>query len=537
VKRWRDGQMALRWCAAGMLEAKKQFRRVNGHLHLKALRTALEAHVAADVTPPSSTLRRRRWPHSQQAGGRHRNSTPVGTSSAQGQLGVNGSINTDTPAPVCEVNWASGNGSTVCPQKDILKDVIAISAGGFYSLAIVGKSAAGVDAAVAWGSNIGGALGNGTDTATISCGGNVCTPVPEYVCSAVTAPAPPTPVPALPTRCGASDALSGVHAVSAGIYNSLALLSASSSVAAGTVVAWGDNTYCEVGVGDYCNAASSTSGPGPSSFTGTNNCNPSTSTSPTNCAVQPMYVQADVSGNPLLSGVIQISAGGDQDLALLGANSSYGASAANMAISWGDNNDGQLGQGTSVGPDSCFDNNSSVNTSIICDWRPDLVVSGACPSPVADLSGVTSVSAGFFYSMAVVSNLSGGGTVCSWGGGGNGDLGNGASVNEDAPVAVHGVCGYGYLGGATAVSAGSGGNSIALVNPPFAATGTVVTWGDNSSGGLGISATTPCGGSTTPTSTDTPVNACALSVTSCPSTGFLSGVTAISAGGGFDVVK
>ena len=34
VKRWRDGQMALRWCAAGMVEASKQFRRVNGHLHL-----------------------------------------------------------------------------------------------------------------------------------------------------------------------------------------------------------------------------------------------------------------------------------------------------------------------------------------------------------------------------------------------------------------------------------------------------------------------------------------------------------------------
>src|SRR5680860_1119140 len=33
VKRWRDGQMALRWCAAGMVEASKQFRRVNGHLH------------------------------------------------------------------------------------------------------------------------------------------------------------------------------------------------------------------------------------------------------------------------------------------------------------------------------------------------------------------------------------------------------------------------------------------------------------------------------------------------------------------------
>jgi putative transposase len=43
VKRWRDGTMALRWCAAGMTEAGKQFRRVNGHLHLPKLRAALEA--------------------------------------------------------------------------------------------------------------------------------------------------------------------------------------------------------------------------------------------------------------------------------------------------------------------------------------------------------------------------------------------------------------------------------------------------------------------------------------------------------------
>ena len=44
VKRWRDGTMALRWCAAGMLQADHQFRRVNGHLHLPKLRAALEAH-------------------------------------------------------------------------------------------------------------------------------------------------------------------------------------------------------------------------------------------------------------------------------------------------------------------------------------------------------------------------------------------------------------------------------------------------------------------------------------------------------------
>jgi putative transposase len=48
VKQWQNGQMALRWCAAGMAEADKQFRRVNGHLHLAALRRALDEHVAAE---------------------------------------------------------------------------------------------------------------------------------------------------------------------------------------------------------------------------------------------------------------------------------------------------------------------------------------------------------------------------------------------------------------------------------------------------------------------------------------------------------
>jgi transposase-like protein len=53
VKRWRDGQMALRWCAAGMAEAAKQFRKVNGFLHLPLLRKALDAEVAnITVTPP-----------------------------------------------------------------------------------------------------------------------------------------------------------------------------------------------------------------------------------------------------------------------------------------------------------------------------------------------------------------------------------------------------------------------------------------------------------------------------------------------------
>jgi transposase-like protein len=52
VKRWQDGTMALRWCAAGMVEAAKQFRRVNGYMHLPALRAALEAEIAKPVTGP-----------------------------------------------------------------------------------------------------------------------------------------------------------------------------------------------------------------------------------------------------------------------------------------------------------------------------------------------------------------------------------------------------------------------------------------------------------------------------------------------------
>jgi len=56
VKRWRDGETALRWCTAGMVEAGKQFRRVNCHLHLPALRAALEREIAeVDVVPVGHT--------------------------------------------------------------------------------------------------------------------------------------------------------------------------------------------------------------------------------------------------------------------------------------------------------------------------------------------------------------------------------------------------------------------------------------------------------------------------------------------------
>jgi putative transposase len=44
VKRWRSGKMALRWTAAGLLDAEERFRRVKGYRELVMLRRALHKH-------------------------------------------------------------------------------------------------------------------------------------------------------------------------------------------------------------------------------------------------------------------------------------------------------------------------------------------------------------------------------------------------------------------------------------------------------------------------------------------------------------
>ena len=44
VKRWHDASMALRWAAAGMMEAKKGFRRLKAYKQLPSLKAALAAH-------------------------------------------------------------------------------------------------------------------------------------------------------------------------------------------------------------------------------------------------------------------------------------------------------------------------------------------------------------------------------------------------------------------------------------------------------------------------------------------------------------
>ncbi len=52
VKRWRSGEMALRWTAAGMLEAERQFRRVVGYRDLPKLLAAIEREQHTDEEAP-----------------------------------------------------------------------------------------------------------------------------------------------------------------------------------------------------------------------------------------------------------------------------------------------------------------------------------------------------------------------------------------------------------------------------------------------------------------------------------------------------
>jgi transposase-like protein len=57
VKRWQSGDMSLRWTAAGMLEAERQFRRVIGYRDLAKLAVAIEAELPREPTIPASPAR------------------------------------------------------------------------------------------------------------------------------------------------------------------------------------------------------------------------------------------------------------------------------------------------------------------------------------------------------------------------------------------------------------------------------------------------------------------------------------------------
>ena len=55
VTRWQSGEMALRWTAAGMLEAERRFRRIVGYRQLARLAVAIERDLAPSITKKEVT--------------------------------------------------------------------------------------------------------------------------------------------------------------------------------------------------------------------------------------------------------------------------------------------------------------------------------------------------------------------------------------------------------------------------------------------------------------------------------------------------
>ncbi|QDY75619.1 RCC1 domain-containing protein [Streptomyces qinzhouensis] len=137
----------------------------------------------------------------------------------------------------------------------------------------------------------------------------------------------------------------------------------------------------------------------------------------------------------LAGAVLTTAAGGGHSLARLSDGS---------VQCWGNNSNGQLGDGTTT--------------------------SSATPVTVGGLSGVNAVAGGANHSLALL----GDGTVRAWGANASGQLGDGSTSDSSAPVTTGG-----FPDTVIKVACG-GGHSLALLN-----NGDVMAWGDNTSGQLG----------------------------------------------------
>jgi alpha-tubulin suppressor-like RCC1 family protein len=151
-----------------------------------------------------------------------------------------------------------------------------------------------------------------------------------------------------------------------------------------------------------------------------------------------------------LSGSSALSSGNSFTLALRADGS---------VSTWGYNGSGQLGIGTHNGPGLCgFGEDACSQT----------------PVAVSGLSGVVAVAAGGAHGLALLNN----GTVMAWGNNSRGELGLGTvGGTHDSPVAVPG------LSGVKAIAAGDT-QSFAVLQD-----GTVMAWGWNNSGALGVGST------------------------------------------------
>ncbi len=206
----------------------------------------------------------------------------------------------------------------------------------------------------------------------------------------------PTPVPVI----GLS---SGVVSIAAGYESTCALTNA------GSVWCWGDNSTGQLGDGTVGQS---------------------------NVPVQVL----DPTGNVALGSVTRISVGREHACAVTDAGA---------ALCWGDNTNGELGNGT--------------------------VTQSNIAVPVSGLSeGVADIAAGSYFTCAATTT----GEALCWGEGGSGQLGGNQALST-TPIPVMNSTGNTPLTGVLTLSAGAE-NACVLTS-----TGNAVCWGANSSGQLG----------------------------------------------------
>jgi alpha-tubulin suppressor-like RCC1 family protein len=338
-----------------------------------------------------------------------------------GQLGNNGTSNSSLPTSVLSSGALSG------------KCVVSVAAGSFHSLALCADGTL-----AAWGRNDFGQLGNNSTTQS-----NV------------------------PINITNSGVLSGktVVAISAGYYHNLALCSD------GTVAAWGQNTYGQLGDGTNANssvpvAVTTAGGLGGKSVSeiaagyyhnlaqctdgslvawGRNTYGQLGNNSTTDSSAP-----VDISRSGVLSGraVTQFAAGSDHSLVTCSDGS---------LATWGRNNYGQLGEG------------SGANSAVPVEVDSTDALAGKV---------VTSISAGGWHNLALCSD----GTLAGFGRNLSGQLGDGGTTNSGLPMVVN-LSGLG--GKAIAAVQAANGHSLALC-----ADGSIYAWGSSSNGQLGNGGTT-----------------------------------------------
>ncbi|MFV2085503.1 RCC1 domain-containing protein [Micromonospora sp. LOL_021] len=339
-----------------------------------------------------------------------------------GQLGIGTTRGSLTPTPVCAVGQRA-------PCTEFLTGVIAIAAGAFHSLALLRDRTV-----VGWGYNRYGQVGNRSNVDEYS---------PRRVCA----------VESINFPC--FELLRGVRTLTAGGLHSLAQLTD------GTVVSWGSNSYGQLGDGTTVDR------------------------------VIPVRVCAVGEVAPcarFLTGVRALDAGDYHTLAAVDSA---------QAIAWGNNFYGQLGDGTTV---------SRVIPVRVC------AIGEVAPCS-RFLNAVKELGAGGRNSMALLGN----GSPVAWGYNEYGQLGDGTRTNRLTPVRV---CAVGevapcarFLYGIRHIASGEF-YSIAQLS-----SGGVVAWGYNEVGQLGDG---------TRTTRLTPARVCAVGQVA-PCTKYLSLIRAVSA--------